>query len=376
MASADRILIVGGGIGGLATAAALRRRGFAPELIERSREWRSSGTGLAVLGNGMRALRALGVDCAVARDGVVMRRWQSCNVRGDVLCDTDLAALWGGVGPCIGIERGKLLVALLAGAAGVPARLGTAVTRLTQVANRVTVDFSDGSQADYDLVIGADGVHSTTRTVVLGGQPPRYAGQVVWRTVIPTSLRGLDGMRLVMGDGCFFGLLPVGSGRTYGFAGLDAPVPFVDPLEGRLERLRQRFASLGGPVPDFLAALRCDEQLRYDPIQWVDTDRWYGGRVLLIGDAAHAGPPHLGQGGCMAIEDAIVLADVLRDATSVEDALETFVTRRRPRTDWVQEQSRAAMRFWLLPPATRDLALRERGNDVMHARYEPLFAAP
>src|SRR5215813_4471785 len=130
MARADRILIAGGGIGGLALAAALHQQGFTPELIERSPEWRASGTGLAVLANGMRALRVLGLDVAVARAGVGMHRWRYCDAKGDVLCDTDLKALWGDVGSCIAIERGQLLKLLLAGAAGVPARLGISLARL------------------------------------------------------------------------------------------------------------------------------------------------------------------------------------------------------------------------------------------------------
>jgi 2-polyprenyl-6-methoxyphenol hydroxylase-like FAD-dependent oxidoreductase len=100
----DRILIVGGGIAGLCCAAALRRYGFGPELVERSAEWRATGAGIGVLANGMRVLRALGLDGAVTRDGAVLRRWRFCNSLGEVLCETDLEALWGEVGPCIGIE--------------------------------------------------------------------------------------------------------------------------------------------------------------------------------------------------------------------------------------------------------------------------------
>jgi FAD-dependent urate hydroxylase len=376
MVAIERILIVGGGIGGLSLAAALHRHGFTPELVERSTEWRTTGTGLGVLANGMRALRVLGLDGAVTQAGAVLRHWRFCNAQGEVLCDTDLEALWGDVGPCIGIERGSLLEALLAGAAAVPARLGIGITELIQEAARVIAAFSDGSWADYDLVIGADGIHSTVRTLAWAGLPPRYAGQVVWRSVVPTRPSGLDDMTVVMGDGCFFGVVPMGGGRTYGFAGLNAPDWFEDPLEGRLERVRQRFAQWGGPVPDYLTALQSDEQLRYDAIEWVDMDRWHTGRVLLIGDAAHAGPPHMGQGGGMAMEDAVVLSECLHTADSVEDALHAYVTRRRPRTDWVQEQSRAALAAWLLPPATRDAALRERGDQMMYARYAPLRPEP
>jgi 2-polyprenyl-6-methoxyphenol hydroxylase-like FAD-dependent oxidoreductase len=212
------------------------------------------------------------------------------------------------------------------------------------------------------------------RALALGGPPPQFAGQVVWRSVTSSGPAGLDRMTIVMGDGRFFGLVPVGDGRTYGFGGLDAPEPSEDPVGGRLERLRQRFAVLGGPVPAYLAALACDEQLRFDPIEWVDPDRWHSGRVVLVGDAAHAGPPHLGQGGSMALEDALVLSETLRSADSVEQALAAYVTRRRPRTDWVQAQSREALRFWLLPPTVRDAALRERGDQALRARYAPLCA--
>jgi len=374
--SVERILVVGGGIGGLCLATVLHQSGFRPELVERSTTWRAAGAGIGVLANGMRVLQALRLDEAVIQAGTILRRWRYCEAKGEVLCDTDLEALWANVGPCVGIERGKLHEALLCGARGVSARLGIAVTRLVEHRDRVEVGFSDGSRADYDLVIGVDGIHSTVRSLMSDAPAPRYAGQVVWRSIVPIRPRDIDDMTVVMGDGCFFGLVPMGSGRTYGFGGLDAPDPFEDPVAGRLERVRARFAPLGGPVAHYLSALESDDQLRFDVIEWVDLDRWHTDRVLLIGDAAHAGPPHMGQGGCMAMEDALVLGDVLREEDTLESAFARYVTRRRPRTDWVQEQSRAALRFWLLPPSARDAALRERGNEAMHARYAPLRAVP
>jgi len=117
-------------------------------------------------------------------------------------------------------------------------------------------------------------------------------------------------------------------------------------------------------------------QLHFGAIEWVELDEWYRGRVVLIGDAAHAGPPHMGEGGCMAMEDALVLADVLHQEDSVESALEAYVRRRRPRADWVQAQSRAAAQAWVLPPAVRNAALRERGDQMFRDRYRPLVPAP
>ena len=148
------------------------------------------------------------------------------------------------------------------------------------------------------------------------------------------------------------------------------------PLVGRLERFRRRFAEFGAPVPAYLAALQCDEQLHFGAIEWVEVDEWHRGRVVLLGDAAHAGPPHMGEGGCMAMEDALVLADVLPTADSVGSALEAYVRRRRPRAGWVQEQSRAAAQAWVLPPAIRNAALRERGDQMFRDRYRPLIPAP
>src|SRR5215831_13632253 len=153
MARADRILIVGGGIAGLSVAGALHASGFAPELIERSDEWRAVGAGIAMQPNGMRVLRTLGVGTAVERAGTVVRGWDFCDEQGDVLSATDLTALWNDVGPFIGIARRELQRALLAGAGAVPSRLGTSVTSLTQDDGSVWVELSDGSAGTYDLVI-------------------------------------------------------------------------------------------------------------------------------------------------------------------------------------------------------------------------------
>jgi len=224
-------------------------------------------------------------------------------------------------------------------------------------------------------VVGADGIYSTVRELAVNSSSPSYAGQMVWRSIISTRPPGIVEMMVLMGEGCFFGVVPMGEGYTYGFGAVDGQ-QLKDPLAGRLERFRRRFAGFGEPAPVYLAALQRDEQLIVGPIEWVELDEWYRGRVVLIGDAAHAGPPHMGEGGCMAMEDALVLADCLRRADSVERALEVYVRRRRPRADWVQEQSRAAAQAWVLPPAARNAALRERGDQMFRDRYRPLISAP
>ncbi len=377
MADIERILIVGGGIAGLTLASALHRRGFKPELVERSPAWDTIavGAGIGLQPNGMRMLHALGMARAVEQVGTVIRRWCFCDQQGEVLSETDLETLWGGVGSWVGIERTELHEVLVAGAAAVPQRLGASVTSLTQDGGRVFVGFSDGAAGEYDLVVGADGISSTVRGLTLSTASPADLGAMNWRSIAPIRPRGLTALQFVLGDGCFFGLCPVGGKRTYGFGYVMQP-RVRDPLEGRLRRLRHLFAAFGGPVQEYLASLERDDQVHCSAMEWVDVDKWYIGRVVLIGDAAHASSPLMGQGGCMAMEDACVLAEELRSAATVESGLRNYVYRRKPRVKWVQQQSIATAEGLRTPPAARNAALRERGDQMMQSRFGPLIPAP
>src|SRR5215469_18863092 len=204
MADVDRILIVGGGIGGLTLATALHRQGYTPELIERSTAWPVIGAGINLPANGVRVLRTLGLGEAVDRYAAVLHRWGFFDQQGELLCETDLEELWRDVGPCLAVTRLRLQEALLTGAVAVPLRLGVSLTALTQDDKRVRVSLSDGS-GDYDLVVGADGIYSTVRQLAVKSSPPSYAGQMVWRSIIPTRPRGIVEMMVLMGEGCFFG---------------------------------------------------------------------------------------------------------------------------------------------------------------------------
>ena len=375
MAKIETVLVVGGGIGGLTAAAALHQHGLRVDLVERRQTWHAPGTGFLVQGNGMRMLRTLGLAANVESAGVIVRRWQFCDEQGNVLSDTDLERLWGDAGPCIGIERPKLLSALQPGVAGLRCRLATSVTSLKQDHRSVSVGFSDGSAGDYDLVVGADGIKSTVRALILGNAAPSDLGAMNWRSIAPIRPAGLTSLQMHLGDACMFGLAPVGAGRTYGFAYVVQP-RFHDPAEGRLGRLRGRFATFGERVKEYLASLERDDQVICSAMEWMPLGKWRQGRVVLVGDAAHASSPMMGQGGCMAMEDACVLAEELDAAATVEHALAAYADRRKPRVEWVQNQSMAVGESLAVPSEIRNRALRERGDEAMRARFGPLTPPP
>jgi len=167
----------------------------------------------------------------------------------------------------------------------------------------------------------------------------------------------------------------VGGDRTYGFGHVAGP-HFHDDVRGRLARLRRRFDGFAEPVQEFLTALNCDEQVHCSTVEWVNQAEWYRGRVVLIGDAAHASSPMMGQGGGMAVEDAYVLTECLRSADTVEAALDQYVSRRKPRVGWVQQESIAASKIIGLPSESRNAALRTRGEEIFRHRFGSLIASP
>lgn len=194
MVNVKRILIVGAGIAGLSLATALQKQNFVVEVVERNPTWSITGAGITLPANGVRVLRALGLGDAVERDGAIIRQWGFFDQQGELLCNTDLEALWGDVGPCLCIARPRLHQALLGGASAVPLRLGISVTSLLHNGESVSVGFSNGSSGEYDLVVGADGVHSTIRALAISPVPPIYAGQLIWRSITPTCPQGLTNM--------------------------------------------------------------------------------------------------------------------------------------------------------------------------------------
>ncbi len=369
-----RILIVGGGIAGLALGRALRQQGFVPEIVERAESWPMGGTGLYLPGNGFRALGALGLADKVLARAVRMSHQRILDHTGRVLAEIDLAKLWNQVGPCVGIARGELHRILLESAADVPMRLGTTLSALSQEDDEVGVTFADDSTESYDLVVGADGIHSLIRRLVFGNIRPRHLGQVSWRLLVDHS-GAIETWTAMLGRRRTFLAMPVGPNRLYCYADL-ATLATEDPTGRDPDRLRALFAAFAEPVPSILSELETFDSIHFSPIEEIVVDTWVQGRVVLIGDAAHATSPNMAEGASMALEDALVLTHMLAIHGSPPEALSAFGERRRARIQWVQQRTRRRDRIRTLPARLRNLALRLAGPALYERDYRPLFEEP
>lgn len=366
-----RILVVGGGIGGLATARVLASAGLSVEVVEREPAWDESGTGIYLPGNATRALRALGLDQAVMERGTVIERQRFCDDRGRVLLEADLAGLWDGVGLCVALPRADLHAVLRDGARDVPIRMGVEVCGLDERNGTLSVEFGDGSVSEYDLVIGADGIHSTVRRLAFGSDATaRPVGQAGWRFVTARPAE-ITTWSVMLGHRTAFLTIPIGNGRVYCYCD-------VGSTSGNSadESFGRHFAGFAEPVPSLIDSIPDPSLVHRSTIEEVALDSWTRGRVVLIGDAAHATSPNMAEGAAMALEDALVLAECLLGLKAIPSALSAFEARRRPRTDWVRAQTHRRDRTRYLPTILRNAVLRAFGGKIFRSNYRPLRDEP
>ena len=221
--SEKRILVVGAGVAGLAAARTLTRAGFTAEVVERQPSWDEAGTGVYLPGNAVRALRALGLDRAVSERGVVIPRQRASDHHGRLLVEVDVAELWHGVGPCLALARADLHAVLLDGARDVPVRMNADVRGLRELDGAVSVEFGDGTTGEYDLVVGADGVHSTVRRLAFGSDASAQpVGQVGWRFVTDCPPE-ITTWSVMLGRRTAFLTIPIGNGRVYCYCDVISP---------------------------------------------------------------------------------------------------------------------------------------------------------
>ena len=312
-----RVLVVGGGIGGLSAAIALRKQGIDVDVIEINPKWDVYGVGIIQPGNAIRALDALGLAEQAVEQGYAMKGSRFHTADGQLLGEVPALDLLGPKYPPMnGITRPKLHAIFQDAfrASGASIELGYTVATIDQDDDRVAVTFSDGTDGEYDLVIGADGIHSLVRSLVFGqSHKAEYTGQVVWRYNVPRPA-DLDHLHMFVGRNGKAGFVPMAPDLMYILLIENQPPENVQVPDDRLaETMRERLGEFGGPVGEVRdTRITDDDKVVYRPVEsFLMPPPWYWGRVVLIGDAAHATSPHVGQGAAMAMEDAVVLADVL-----------------------------------------------------------------
>ncbi|WP_043301677.1 FAD-dependent oxidoreductase [Burkholderia paludis] len=341
MEDVKKVLIVGGGIAGLTAAVALKRRNIEALVVEKNPDWSVYGVGIIQPSNMLRALRSIGLGDKCLAAGRGFNGWRFCDPDGCVLAE---AAEFNIAGPgypaANGITRPALHKILTEAVLeqGTEVRLGVTVQTLRDDGEGVEVLFTDGTLDRFDLAIGADGAYSKMRAMLFGDAiQPKYTGQGVWRYNFPRP-EGFDWGSMYFGRKSKAGLVPLTESTMYLFlVTAEEGNPRMPSSElGAL--LRERMQEYGGLLADLRELVTDSSAVVYRPMEVVMLPRpWHRGRVLLIGDAAHSGTPHLAEGAAMAIEDSIVLAEMLEGMTDIDATLNAFWARRAPRAQLVYD---------------------------------------
>ena len=339
----SNVLIVGGGIGGMTAALALAKRGVEVTLIDSDPSWRVYGAGITITGMSLRAFDDLGVLDEIRERGFVHNGMRPMKFTGEPLGEPRFAppgsppVMHGG-----GIMRPVLhdILSSRVRAAGIEVKLGVTVDTLDQDTDGVDVTLTDGTAARYDLVVGADGIFSKMRDMIFpDAAKPKFTDQGCWRIVADRPPE-IDRAEIYFGGPLKLGVSPISQSQMYVFLLEHVPGnPWFAP-ETHVEHLSELMAPFGGIVPTIRAGLGEHSQTNYRPLEWLLLpDPWYKGRVILIGDAAHATTPHMASGAGVAVEDGLVLADELAKADNVAAALRAFMDRRFARAKLVVETS-------------------------------------
>jgi len=332
-----KVIVIGAGMGGMTSAIALQQAGYDVEVFEQVAEMRPVGAAISLWSNGVKCLNRLGLGSQVAALGGIVDRMGYREAKsGGVMTDFSLRPLIERVGQRpYPVARAALQEMLIDAFGREKVRFGAKLVRLTDHEDRVTACFEDGTVATGDLLVAADGTHSITREHVLGHKVERrYAGYVNWNGLVPISddLGPANSWITYVGDGKRVSMMPIAGDQFYFF--FDVPLPKGTSCErGKIpEELRGYFEGWAGPVQNLIARLDPQRTNRLEVHDIEPFTTLARGRVVLVGDAGHSTTPDLGQGGCQAMEDAIVLADVLKSNTvSIEDCLLRFENLRKDR---------------------------------------------
>ncbi len=340
-----KVLVIGGGIGGLAATLALRQAGFDVQIFEGVSTIKEVGAGLAIWSNALKALEQIGLADAIRAVGRPAKYRAIHAATGELLTRVQIDQLGtDGDASLLHLHRGDLQGVLLQAVGEATIQLGRRCIGFRQNSEGVWAQFADGREVHGDLLIAADGVHSVIRQQLFSTSRLRLVGQSSWRGVAsvndPQLAEGIASE--TWGVGQRVGLIPMTQGRAYWFLTRNAPPG--GGLQGTAnEKQQQLYDSIKSwhePIPSIIQATPAHTIIHTDLNELESLDQWHRGRVVLLGDAAHAITPNLGQGACQSLEDAVILGQCLQDATDIEGALTLYEQKRVEHTTLVSAYSR------------------------------------
>ncbi|WP_375447607.1 FAD-dependent oxidoreductase [uncultured Fibrella sp.] len=342
MSSIKKALVVGGGIGGLSAGIALRKVGVDVDLIELHPAYNVYGVGIIQPSNALRALDSLGLADECIRRGSPYNHFNMGLADGTPIGTSGTPGL-GHLPAHNGISRRVLHEVILEGTinAGVHLFMGKTVTALDDTGAFVDVTFSDGSTGTYDIVVGADGINSQIRRLLFGDAfKPHYTGQSVWRYAFD-RIPELDNALMYFGRKTKVGLVPMAPDKMYMFCVTSEGDDFFIPEDELIPRLKAHLSEYPSPIVAALIDQITDPKgVICRPLETILVPKpWYKGRVVLIGDAVHGTIPQLGQGASLAIEDAVVLGELIGQESDIQTIFETFMNRRFDRCKMVVDVS-------------------------------------
>lgn len=337
-----KIAILGGGIGGLTTAIALQKKGYDVKVYEAAPELKALGAGLAIAANAMKAFQHIGIAEKILQEGKMLEYYDIMDEHGKVITRNSPQQFGEKIQSSnFMIHRADLHKTLIA-----ELLPGTLITNkrckdISQHNQKVNIDFEDGTNAEVDYVIAADGIHSVVRNKLLPDAKTRYAGHTCWRAVIDNTIADLDVKKATetWGTKGRFGITPLKGNRIYWYACVDFPQNDARAKAFSTDDLYANFKDYHQPIPQIIQATKNEQLIQGDILDIPPIKKFAFGRILLLGDAAHATTPNLGQGACQAIEDAAYLADLMAKNKDPEAAFQTFEKMRISRTTFVVNTS-------------------------------------
>jgi len=370
--------ILGAGIAGLTTAIALQKIGIKAQVFEAAPDIKPLGAGLLLAANAVKAYQHLGIAEKMVERGRLLPTFVIFDQTGRSITQADAGAISQKYGlHNFAIHRAALHEALLTELDAEQIITGKRAMGFEKNEDNITIHFQDGATIATDYLIVADGIHSSVRRQLLPDSTPRYAGYTCWRAVVDAGDLKLSAASETWGTDGRFGIVPLTDNRIYWFACINAAANDATMRQYTVEDLQRHFGHYHAPIAQILAQTRDEDLIWNDIIDLKPLKNFAFGNMVLIGDAAHATTPNMGQGACQAIEDAVILADEMAKNSNPALAFRAFEQRRLKRTHYIVNNSRALGRVAQLNnpvlAATRNALFRILPERVNERQMRTLF---